>query len=175
MKELCLGLLGLLGGGVLGLLFLMAISTFCISSLFFLPPLCLPRRFFKNFKQRFSLPILSNSWALFSYGAKPTTSLIRALTCIMCLPENFLVGGEANHLSDQSSYVHNVLAREFSRLLLVAGVGGDLVSLIHAHDHLILEAVGGVWSRTRHFQRFSVSCRSESSNISLVVLDIPLF
>merc|ERR1719468_1275180 len=142
MKELCLGPLGLLGGGVLGLL----LPHGHQHVLHLLPLLLATLVLAKTFLQELQATLF--------------------LANFKQLLGSLLVGGEANHLSDQSSHVHNVLAREFSRLLLVAGVGGDLVPLIHAHDHLILEAMGGVRSRTRHFQRFSVSCRSESSNIS---------
>merc|ERR1719347_436699 len=65
--------------------FLMACKTPCISSLFFLARSWDPILFLRNFKHLFSLPILSNSWALLSYGANPATSLIRSLTNLLCL------------------------------------------------------------------------------------------
>ncbi len=38
-----------------------------------------------NFKALLSLPILSNSITLFSYGCKPETSRIKSLTNLACL------------------------------------------------------------------------------------------
>jgi hypothetical protein len=38
-----------------------------------------------NFKARLSLPILSNSITLFSYGCKPATSRTKSLTNLACL------------------------------------------------------------------------------------------
>uniref|UniRef100_A0A2P2KIT2 60S ribosomal protein L36 n=1 Tax=Rhizophora mucronata TaxID=61149 RepID=A0A2P2KIT2_RHIMU len=51
-----------------------------ISSRFFLALLCVPNFLLATFKARLSLPTFKSSVILFSYGAKPATSLIKLLT-----------------------------------------------------------------------------------------------
>ena len=56
----------------------------CISSRFFFPRTCPPRRFLQNFNARLSLDIRNNSRARFSYGANPHTSRIISRTNLAC-------------------------------------------------------------------------------------------
>ncbi|KAF9668377.1 hypothetical protein SADUNF_Sadunf15G0122300 [Salix dunnii] len=61
-------------------MYLILRRTLDISSRFFLALLCVPSFLLATFKARLSLPTLRSSVILFSYGAKPATSLIKLLT-----------------------------------------------------------------------------------------------
>jgi hypothetical protein len=55
-----------------------------------------------NFKARLSLPILSNSITLFSYGCKPATSRTKSLTnlaCLFCYNSNSKITVEKDNLN----------------------------------------------------------------------------